>query len=298
MLSVPSTSTANVARRPPPPPETVELSSDDDMPDFKQILGRSKKEEKPRPPSALFEDSSDDDSENGKVKPEKSAVLPSSSQKDKPSVSNESKKPSQRTVATWRRGDDDMEPSAKMLALIEQLQIAENAGDKTIVYSQWTSMLNLVETMLVRYGIQFLRYDGKMRSEARDAALIAFRKIGGPRVILISTKCGGVGLNLTSANRVVNMDLSWNYAAESQAYDRVHRLGQEKDVFVKRLVVENTIEERMLRLQEVKKGLADAALGEGTGVKIHKLSVKEIKALFGMTPSQRHASSSQQQLEN
>ena len=64
-------------------------------------------------------------------------------------------------------------------------------------------MLNLVETMLVRYGIQFLRYDGKMRTEARDAALIAFRKIGGPRVILISTKCGGVGLNLTIANRVV-----------------------------------------------------------------------------------------------
>jgi hypothetical protein len=96
-------------------------------------------QEKPRPPSALFEDSSDDDSENGKVKPEKSAVLPSSSQKDKPSVSNESKKPSQRTVATWRRGDDDMEPSAKMLALIEQLQIAENAGDKTIVYSQCPS---------------------------------------------------------------------------------------------------------------------------------------------------------------
>jgi hypothetical protein len=97
-------------------------------------------QEKPRPRSGLFEDSSDDDSENGKVKPEKSTVLPSSSQKDKESVSNEeSKKPSQRTVATWRRGDDDMEPSAKMLALVEQLQIAENAGDKTIVYSQCPS---------------------------------------------------------------------------------------------------------------------------------------------------------------
>jgi SNF2 family DNA or RNA helicase len=64
-------------------------------------------------------------------------------------------------------------------------------------------MLDLIETVLARHGIQFLRYDGKMRSEARDAALVAFRKINGPRVILISTKCGGVGLNLTSANRVV-----------------------------------------------------------------------------------------------
>jgi SNF2 family DNA or RNA helicase len=64
-------------------------------------------------------------------------------------------------------------------------------------------MLNLIETVLVRYGIIFLRYDGKMRSEARDAALVTFRKIGGPRVILISIKCGGVGLNLTTANRVI-----------------------------------------------------------------------------------------------
>ena len=115
-----------------------------------------------------------------------------------------------------------MEPSAKMLCLIEQLQMAENAGDKTIVYSQCpsssffsiyyllmmmmptgTSMLDLVETVLLRYGIQSLRYDGKMQSDARDATLTTFRKIGGPRVILISIKCGGVGLNLTSANRVV-----------------------------------------------------------------------------------------------
>jgi hypothetical protein len=97
-------------------------------------------QEEPRPTSRLFEDSADDDSEDDKVKPEKSTVLPSSSQKGKQSVSNkESKKPSQHTVATWRRGDDDMEPSAKMLALVEQLQIAEDAGDKTIVYSQCPS---------------------------------------------------------------------------------------------------------------------------------------------------------------
>ena len=64
-------------------------------------------------------------------------------------------------------------------------------------------MLDLLETLLVRYGIQNLRYDGKMRTEARDATLVAFRKTGGPRVILISIKCGGVGLNLTVANRVI-----------------------------------------------------------------------------------------------
>jgi SNF2 family DNA or RNA helicase len=64
-------------------------------------------------------------------------------------------------------------------------------------------MLDLLETLLARYGIQNLRYDGKMRTETRDATLVAFRKTGGPRVILISIKCGGVGLNLTTANRVI-----------------------------------------------------------------------------------------------
>lgn len=80
-----------------------------------------------------------------------------------------------------------------------------------------------------------------MHSEIRQSWICCGTNCGGGP---ISTKCGGVGLNLVSANRVVNMDLSWNYAAESQAYDRVHRLGQEKEVFVKRLVVNNTIEER------------------------------------------------------
>ncbi|KAI0255631.1 SNF2 family N-terminal domain-containing protein [Lactifluus subvellereus] len=259
--------------------EIVELSSDEELPDFSEILAGSKKQGAPEPEKPSRSSSSDtSDDESGKVKPEKRKES-SKPQKGKlRATSNETKKPSQRTVANWRRDDDAMEPSAKMLALIELLRVAEDAGDKTIVYSQWTSMLDLLETLLARYGIQNLRYDGKMRSEARDATLTAFRKAGSPRVILISTKCGGVGLNLTIANRVINMDLSWNYAAESQAYDRVHRLGQEKDVFVKRLVVENTIEERMLRLQDVKMGLADAALGEGTGVKLHKLSVREIRA--------------------
>ena len=168
LLSVPSTSTSKVAtskvaQRRPPPADIVELSSDEELPDFSQILARSKKEvrffcaalqvknltlyvlcpqEKPRRSTALFDDSSDDDSKSDEVKPEKSIVPSSSSQKGKQTVTNkEVKKPSQHTVATWRRGrdDDDMEPSAKMLALIEQLRAAEHAGDKTIVYSQCPS---------------------------------------------------------------------------------------------------------------------------------------------------------------
>ncbi|KAG6902647.1 hypothetical protein C0995_013772 [Termitomyces sp. Mi166 len=188
-------------------------------------------------------------------------------------------RPLDAVIATWSRGDDELEPSTKMLALIDLLQEWEATGDKTIVYSQWTSMLDLIDVLLSRHGIQSLRFDGKMDRIARDRVLSAFKKPGGPKVILISTKSGSVGLNLVSANRIINMDLSWNYAAESQAYDRL----VEKEVVIKRLVVDNTIEERMLRLQDVKTGLAEAALGEGSGAKLHKLSVRDIKYLFGMT---------------
>ncbi|KZP27972.1 hypothetical protein FIBSPDRAFT_917816 [Athelia psychrophila] len=192
--------------------------------------------------------------------------------------------PTEAVFAAWRKGDDDLEPSTKMMGLIDLLKEWDATGDKTICYSQWTSMLDLIEKLFGRYGIRSLRYDGSMDRHAREVALSTFKRAGGPKVILISTRCGGVGLNLVSANRIINMDLSWNYASESQAYDRVHRLGQDKDVIVKRLVVRNTIEERMLELQDVKVGLSEAALGEGNGGRLHKLSVKQLKSLFGMGP--------------
>lgn len=109
-------------------------------------------------------------------------------------------------------------------------------------------MLTLIEKLFARHGIRSLRYDGQMDRASRDAALAYFKKADGPPVILVSTRCGGVGLNLVSASRVINMDLSWNYASESQAYARAHRMGQAKDVFVKRLVVRDTIEERYVQI--------------------------------------------------
>ncbi|KAI0041675.1 hypothetical protein FA95DRAFT_1501098 [Auriscalpium vulgare] len=253
--------------------------SDDDLPDLSQILARSTKKEKGTPRNAV-------------MLPKAGGTLTLTGRPRLPRTGKGKARagdaPNAEMVATWRVGDENLEPSAKMLELIKQLKDAENAGDKTIVYSQWTSMMDLCEMLFGRYGIQTLRYDGRMSRDARDSTLKTFRKSGGPKVILISTKCGGVGLNLVAANRVVNMDLSWNYAAESQAYDRVHRLGQEKDVFVKRLVVENTIEERMLKLQDLKVGLSDAALGEGTGMKLTKMSVREIKTVCACPRESAH----------
>ncbi|KAG1873411.1 SNF2 family N-terminal domain-containing protein [Suillus tomentosus] len=294
-------------------------SSDDDMPDFSQLFangGKLKKKDKKaagnkrsRQQSSndevldLTADDASDYLDGSDIKLGRGHAVRSSKKhydngKGKaPMRDDEEKPPSQSAekahlegpgapsdalIAMWRKGDYDLEPSTKMLALINFLKSWDESGDKTICYSQWTSMLDLIETLFSRYGIRSLRYDGSMNRISRDNTLATFKRPDGPKVILISTKCGSVGLNLVVANRIINLDLSWNYASESQAYDRVHRLGQEKDVFVKRLVVKNTIEERMLRLQEVKSDLADAALGEGTGTKLQKMSVKEIKTLFGM----------------
>ncbi|KAK0228592.1 SNF2 family DNA-dependent ATPase [Armillaria fumosa] len=275
--------------------ERIASDSDDDLPDIASIMRPKKKKAKLERDDDTLDLTIDDISAPFQPRSE-NIDMDQSSGKSSPAKRKASNKagdgPSEALIATWRKGDDDMEPSTKMLKLLSLLKEWDASGDKTICYSQWTSMLDLLETLFSRYGIRSVRFDGKMDRASRDQTLQTFKAAGGPKVILISTKCGGVGLNLVAANRIVNMDLSWNYAAESQAYDRAHRIGQVKSVWVKRLVVENTIEERMLKLQDVKVGLAEAALGEGTGNKLHKLSVKDIKficQLFNMNKDQSGA---------
>ncbi|KAJ7886673.1 SNF2 family DNA-dependent ATPase [Mycena leptocephala] len=245
----------------------LDSDSDDDMPDMPLLGSLLKNEEK------------EDSISTGKKGKGKAGSPPPRWKKK--SGDEDVDMPSDAVISNWGRGDDDLEPSTKMLAMMDLLKEWDATGDKTICYSQWTSMLDLIEILFSRHGIRSLRFDGKMDRAARDRVLATFKRAGGPKIILISTKCGSVGLNLVSANRIIN----WNAASETQAYDRAHRIGQNKDVWVKRLVVENTIEERMLKLQDVKSGLSDAALGEGTGGSLHKMSVKDIKQLFGMAPT-------------
>ncbi|TBU55696.1 SNF2 family N-terminal domain-containing protein [Dichomitus squalens] len=301
-------------RRPhsPPPPlkkkpklEIIDISdlessssdgdSDDSMPDVSVMLKSSPRDKgektlsKPlkgkavnrnSKPRAKEESDVDSDSELASDVPKKGMGKKTRQKSNKRDSSEElPPAPDANLLATWKRGGSNVESSAKMMRMVAYLKEWESTGDKTIVFSQWTSMLDLCEQIFSRHGIRSLRYDGSMSREAREYCLAQFRQPGGPKVILVSLKCGGVGLNLVSANRVINLDLSWNYAAESQAYDRVHRLGQEKEVFVKRLIIRNTIEERMLALQETKLNLAGAALGEGGGGKLDKLSIKQIKTV-------------------
>ena len=145
--------------------------------------------------------------------------------------------------------------SAKVATLISELRALRRTHPKmkSVIFSQFTSFLSLIEPALERAQIKFLRLDGSMAQRARAAVLQEFADKKGFMVLLISLRAGGVGLNLTSAGRVFMMDPWWSFAVEAQAIDRVHRLGQEDDVVVKRFIVKQSVEERMLRVQDRKK---------------------------------------------
>jgi superfamily II DNA or RNA helicase len=153
------------------------------------------------------------------------------------------------------------ERSSKVDALCETLVSAVADGHKALVFSQWTSLLDLVEPHLEAAGLGFTRLDGSTKDRA--AVVNAFQDDAGPPVLLLSLKAGGTGLNLTAADHVFLLDPWWNPAAEDQAADRAHRIGQDRPVFVHRLVAKDTVEERILGLQEKKRALAEAALGAG-----------------------------------
>jgi SNF2 family DNA or RNA helicase len=150
--------------------------------------------------------------------------------------------------------------SSKIELLVETLGVVAAEDGKALVFSQWTSLLDLIEPHLRSAGIAFTRLDGSTRDRAGVVA--SFQDPAGPPVLLISLKAGGTGLNLTAADHVFLCDPWWNPATEDQAADRAHRIGQDRPVLVYRLVSKDTVEERILALQSRKRAIADAALGE------------------------------------
>jgi SNF2 family DNA or RNA helicase len=145
--------------------------------------------------------------------------------------------------------------------LVEALSDATADEHKCIVFSQWKSFLDLVEPELAKNDIGTVRLDGSTRD--RRAVVDTFQSPDGPPVLLSSLKAGGTGLNLTAADHVFLLDPWWNPAAEDQAADRAHRIGQTRPVTVYRLIAKDTIEEGIIALQERKRKLADVALSEG-----------------------------------
>jgi len=159
-------------------------------------------------------------------------------------------------------------PHPKTRALVAELLADKQKSEaapheapyKSVVFSGWTSHLDLIELALNDAGITFTRLDGKMTRTARTAAMDKFREDPSVQVILVSIMAGGLGLNLTTASSVYVMEPQFNPAAEAQAVDRVHRLGQKRPVRTVRYIMANSFEEKMLKLQEKKKKLASLSM--------------------------------------
>ncbi|KAG7669835.1 hypothetical protein Ndes2437B_g06024 [Nannochloris sp. 'desiccata'] len=184
------------------------------------------------------------------------------------------------------RGGSGAAPcGAKISALLGTINAALscNSEEKHVVFSQFTSMLDLVGTALRQSGIAFCRLDGKTPAAKRNTMLRAFADesdLTGPRVFLISLKAGGVGLNLTAANHAHLLDPYWNPAVEEQAADRVHRLGQIRPVCIYRYVVKESIEERMLELQDEKRKLMKAAFERKVAEDVRAARLKDVRLLM------------------
>lgn len=168
--------------------------------------------------------------------------------------------------------------SAKLDTCIQLIENAMAGGHKILLFSQFTSMLDVIERRLKAERILYYRLDGSTKSEQRTRLGNAFNENKIP-VFLISLKAGGTGLNLTGADIVIHYDPWWNAAAQNQATDRAHRIGQTHTVTVYKLIARHTIEEKILELQENKKALSDQILSE-EGVTASQLTKEELLKLL------------------
>ncbi|GAA5866871.1 hypothetical protein JCM3774_004583 [Rhodotorula dairenensis] len=261
---------------------------DDDEEDDDGEYGKapSKKNKAPRMPNRAVVQDSEDDNEHSEAEEEsaprraKDKVKERTQTKGKEKMDDKAKGKAVITTFTWA----EQEPSTKLLWAYNELErmFRENPDDKVIIISSFTSALDMMYEFLLSKGIKSCRYQGDMNITEREASIRRLKKSVKCRVMLLSLKCGGVGLTLTRANRVIALDLAWSTAVESQAFDRVHRIGQEKEVVVNRLTIQNTVEQRILAMQQRKQDLADAATGEGSGQKMGKLTVADLAGLFGL----------------
>ncbi|KAF7526836.1 hypothetical protein G7054_g10651 [Neopestalotiopsis clavispora] len=173
------------------------------------------------------------------------------------------------------------ESSSKIVSLIKHLRELrkEHPYMKSVVFSQFTSFMTLMEPALTKANMKFLRLDGTMSQKARAAVLEEFRNADRFTIFLISLKSGGVGLNLTQAKRVFMMDPWWSFAIEAQAIDRVHRMGQDDEVKVYRFITKDSVEERMLKIQDRKKFIA-TSLGMMSDEEKRLQRIEDIKDLL------------------
>ncbi|KAI8408361.1 hypothetical protein FOFC_11303 [Fusarium oxysporum] len=174
------------------------------------------------------------------------------------------------------------EPAAKVTECMNLIKQIEETGEKTIIFSQWTLLLDLLQVAMSHEKMaKPERYDGSMSATLRNVAAQNFRERKDTKVMLVSLRAGNAGLNLTAASRVIIMDPFWNPYIEMQAVDRAYRIGQQQEVKVYRILTKETVEDRIVDLQNKKKEMVEAALDETAGSKIGRLSINDLKNLFG-----------------
>jgi non-specific serine/threonine protein kinase len=167
--------------------------------------------------------------------------------------------------------------SAKFELLLETLETLRAEGHKALIFSQFVEMLKILRSELDKRQIPYAYLDGQTRD--RQERVDQFQVDKSLPFFLISLKAGGVGLNLTAADYVIHIDPWWNPAVEMQATDRTHRIGQENPVFVYKMIVRDTVEEKILQLQDRKKNLVDLLIStEGSFLK--SLTSDDVKVLF------------------
>ncbi|KAI5666522.1 hypothetical protein M9H77_16375 [Catharanthus roseus] len=191
------------------------------------------------------------------------------------------------TAPTQSRFQVDIEKnwveSSKVSALLHELQNLQLEGSKSIVFSQWTAFLDLLQVPLLRDSISFVRLDGTLNQQQREKVIKQFSEDDNVMVLLMSLKAGGVGINLTAASNAFLLDPWWNPAVEEQAVMRIHRIGQTKSVKIKKFIVKDTVEERMLAVQARKQRIISGALTDQEVVDLQATSYHQLgRTLLGI----------------
>ncbi|KAK1169899.1 transcription termination factor 2 [Acipenser oxyrinchus oxyrinchus] len=179
---------------------------------------------------------------------------------------------------------DDTRESTKISAILAELKEIKSGPvtQKSVIVSQWTSMLHVVAVHLDRIGLRCATIDGSVNPKKRMDLVEEFNtNPKGPEVMLVSLCAGGVGINLIGGNHLFLLDMHWNPALEDQACDRIYRVGQIRSVVIHRFVCEGTVEDKITELQDKKKELAKKVLS-GTGDSFTKLTLADLKILFGV----------------
>jgi SNF2 family DNA or RNA helicase len=233
----------------------------------------------------------------GKEKAKSARKRKEKNKKSKPTMTlAELKKMANRNVkarrAYIRRLRKDYVSSAKIDKTMELLRtiMEDPEGEKVLIFSQWTSLLDLLEIPIDNENFGYRRYDGSMSAKMREDAVDDFKNPRkNVRIMLISLKAGNAGLNLNMASQVIILDPFWNPYIEEQAIDRAHRIGQVRPVKVHRVLIPGTVEDRIIELQEKKRALISQALDEKQASALARLGVQELAYLFGVTTNPNQA---------